>query len=185
MLIPELYPYLSLLLGTISVYLAWKQYNSRKTISQVSDFISIHDKVKICNSRDQVVARLAGIVGRAQSGDVVFGHCRFCTDYPLENFSLVPVAGKRGVTFQIVVDDRPETKDFLNYCLGLPSSYMNVRVAGNPIYASVFGIRGKEVLFCSHLLDRTIGVQIYDEVTTKYIELAFNVVWNESKKPKR
>jgi len=88
----------------------------------------------------------------------------------------------RGVKFQAVIVEKPESREFIDFLLGLDPRYVEVKKPKSEIYSSVFGIRGKEVLICFHLIDRSIGIHFKDPVATKYIEIAFDKIWEEAER---
>ncbi|MCL0092746.1 hypothetical protein M1N92_03680 [Dehalococcoidia bacterium] len=130
----------------------------------------------------EAVKLLAEINDAAQEGDIVFGHCRLGVEYPTETYTSASRAVSRGVRFQVIIPERPETTELREFWLGLNPEYVQVKTPTDDLYASVYGIREKEVLVVSHMGDRSIGIHCKEPVTTKYLEIAFDSIWKDKAK---
>lgn len=175
-------PVLTILLGVISCYLTYTQLKIQKTVKTASEYMKIHDEMTVLGSRERTVELLSEINNKAERGDVVFGHCRVCTAYPNKFYISLYEAISRGVKFQAIVTEKPESRYFIDFLLNLDPNHMEVRKPKEALFSSVYGIRGKEVLFMYHMIDKSIGIHYKDPVTTKYIEIAFDNIWNNAEK---
>jgi len=181
----NIYQIVTVVLAIVTCYLAYRQLKAQKTVRVASEYIKIHDKIMVLSSREKTVELLSEITNKAKKGEIVFGHCRICTGYPKEFFISLSEAVSRGVKFQSIVSERPESKEFRDFLLGLDPNYVEVRRPTEELYASVYGIKGKEVLFMYHMIDESIGVHYRDPMTTKYIDTAFDVIWDDAEKISR
>lgn len=181
----DIYPITTIVLGAVACYLAYRQLKLQKKVKAASEYIKIHDKIQVLSSREKTIELLSEISEKAKKGDTIFGHCRFCTGYPKEFFISLSEAVSRGVKFQAIISERPESKEFKDFLQGLNPNYVEVRKPKRELYASVYGIKGKEVLFMYHLMDKSIGIHHKDPVTTKYIETVFDVNWSDAERISR
>lgn len=140
--------------------------------------------IMVSGSREKITELMSEIMSRAEKGDMLFGQDRTCTGYPQKFFTSISTAVERGVKFQAIIVEKPESRDFINFLLGLDPRYVEVRKSKSEIYSTVFGIRGKEVLICYHMINRSIKMHLRNPLTTKYIEEAFDKIWKEAERIK-
>lgn len=174
-----MYYIVSIILGVVMLYLTYRLLKARPIVSAGRQYVDVQDRITIVSSREEAVKLLALINDCAQAGDIVFGHCRLGVEYPTEAYSSASRAVSRGVKFQVIIPERPETMELRQFWLGLNPEYVQVKKPTEDLYASVYGIRGKQVLVVSHMADRSVGIHYKEPVTTKYVEIAFDSVWED------
>ncbi len=140
--------------------------------------------IMVSGSREKIIELMSEIMNRAEKGDILFGQDRFCTGYSKKFFTSISTAVERGVKFQVVIVEKPVSKDFINFLLGLDPRYVEIRKSKSEIYSTVFGIKGKEVLICYPMMNRAIKMHLRNPLKTKYIEEAFDKIWKEAERIK-
>lgn len=143
-----MYYVVSIIIGVVMCFLAYRQLKARPLISAGRQYVNVHDRVSIVSSRVEAVKLLAEINDAAQEGDIVFGHCRLGVEYPTETYTSASRAVSRGVRFQVIIPERPETTELREFWLGLNPEYVQVKTPTDDLYASVYGHKRERGLSC-------------------------------------
>src|SRR6185312_1792035 len=94
--------------GVMVAYLAWRQ-NRQPNPQEV---IPAGEKVTIYRTRAATVTAFAAMLDRATAGNVVFGACKSCKDYPETFYQAILSASARGVHFQFIANPGTEGREF-------------------------------------------------------------------------
>ena len=90
-------------------------------------------------------------------------------------------ATRRGVRIQALIANSPESAEFMSTLRRAKEMFpglVGYRVHSGDVYASLFGIRGREVLEYYHLSDGpNLGIHFNDPIITKYREISFDGLW--------
>jgi sugar-specific transcriptional regulator TrmB len=170
----------------ISVYLGWKQYTLQKKGTEKNIF-KPHRNVEVLKGRDKVVAKLSEITSHATKGQTIFGHCNTCANYPNEFYSELTEAVGRGVKVEFIIRHNPDSERFLAKLKGLRKENVDVYTTDEE-YIRLFGIKsekgedGGELIFAIQFEDDFIGIYIKDKGVVRYMEKAFKVIKEHSKK---
>lgn len=174
----------TIILGIVTAYLTYLQLRHSKTLSTQPERVIVpHKDVRILKGRPATVELLSEITSRAKEGDVLFGHCNLCTDYPKDFYVELPKAISRGVNILFIIRKNPDSEPFLKYVLTLKRlNPGKVRVLTTDMeYIRMFGIMGKEVLVALPLEDEFLGIHFANSRVTKYLTIAFNEISRSSK----
>lgn len=163
----------TVLLTAVCAYLAYRQYAALRGYRQ--------PPVTVYGTREEITAHFPEILARAARGDAVFGQCRLGAGYPPQFYEALTAAAGRGVKLQALVPDKPDTAQLRERLAGLDPNRVSVRVTDGAYSASLLGIRGREVLVTSHQADKIVGVLFEDPLLCRYMELAYDAVWDRSR----
>jgi hypothetical protein len=146
-----------------------------------SDRLRLHERITVIYGREKAIQMLPALARRAKTGEVIFGQCRDCTGYPRDLAVEMGGAARRGVRIQALIADRPESAEFMSTLKKAKVMFPDLveyRSHSGDVYASLFGIRGREVLEYYHLSDGpNLGIHFNDPIITKYREISFDGLW--------
>jgi len=162
-----------------AAYFAWRQYKVSKEYENLKNIIKLHRCIEILKKREEVVNKLVDIILHADRGDIIFGHCNTCSNYPDSFYTELQHAVGRGVKVEFVVRSNPGSENFLTKLRGLNRDNVRIKVS-DVDYIRLFGIRGKEVIFAVNFNGDYYGIYLKDDKVTKYLEKSFDAVWQES-----
>jgi len=146
-----------------------------------SGLLRLHERITVIYGREKVIEMLPALARRARTGEVIFGQCRDCSGYPRDFAMEMGSAARRGVRIQALVANRPESAEFMLSLRRAREKFAELveyRFHSGDVYASLFGIRGREVLEYYHLSDGpNLGIHFNDPIITKYREISFDSLW--------
>lgn len=145
---------------------------------EVPDRYRMHANLAILRGRPAVVEVLPEIIDRAVSGDLLFGSCNTCSDYPSSFYSSLPQAVERGARVLFVTRTGYDNQGFIaeiHSVKRLAPDRVQLLTSSHD-YLRVFGIENKEVIVAITLADNFLGIHARDSRVTRYFKLAFDEV---------
>jgi hypothetical protein len=173
----QIFELTTVLLGVVSISLAWLQYRTAKAKKISAAELVPHSSLRLYLNRDRVAKELIDMVTRARTGQVLFGSCKTCGNYPPEVHSAIARAAGRGVVIRFVVSDSQDSTDFVSFLQGLDPSRVSIRRRGRD-YLRMLGIEGKEVMLAFPRTDSYTGLHSLDKSLVLALFSAFESLWN-------
>ena len=167
----------TIVLTACTVVLGWLQYQAAKTKKASAIEVIPHSSLKLYLKRERVAKELIEIANRTSRGEVLFGSCKTCGNYPPEVHSAIARAVGRGAVIKFIVSNSDDSSDFVSFLRGLNPSQVSFKKRGGD-YLRMCGIKGKEVLLAFPRTDVYIGLHVLDNILVGVLGLAFEGLWN-------
>ena len=154
-----------------------RKYNLLKSIEK--NELVPHPNIKIYLGRERLTKALVELVNQAQKGDLLFGQCRTCMNYPKEYFIALSNAVKRGVFINFIVHKSLDTTPFVNFLHTLNPNQVEVRHVEHE-YIRVLGILNKGIILATPQIDSYISIYFNDNRVTRYIYKSYKNDWDKA-----
>jgi hypothetical protein len=144
--------------------------------------IGPHKDIRLLADRQSTTVLLPDLLRAAREGDVVFGSCNTCSDYPPQFYAEVYNAAERGARVRFIAYDRPDARGFIEAILQVKRAFPG-RVTlykTREEYLRVFGLEGREVILAVSLHDAFVGIHFKVPSAARYMMLAFETLAKRS-----
>jgi hypothetical protein len=158
----------------VAAILAWRQYRRPNP----EEVISVGEKVTIYLTRAATVAAFAAMLDRASRGNVVFGACKSCKDYPDTFYQSILSASARGVHFQFIANPGIEGREFYQRIRAIS----NIEVRFKYVEGTrTLGIKEREALTVISAPAGYVGLHLRDALAARQQYTLFESEWVASK----
>lgn len=153
---------ITVILTFLLLILGWKHYKVAREERSSTNEMAPGRIVRIYSKHDLVAAEQVAITERANEGDLLFGACRTCGNYPTDLCPAIARAVGRGAKVEVVILDHFGAEDFASFLAGLDPTKVKIRKSKSE-FLRVYGIKDKEVMLAIPLTDSYTGIHFLEE----------------------